>query len=119
MSFNEIILIKLASKNNFKVIKFLNENYPDILDISRFIIVNNYKWDESLTIANCKQCSFSSLWTHLNSYILLSSIQLINPSNLLFNNSGLDLHSITHSYFAFFDMNLLNLSYARSKLSFV
>jgi TonB family protein len=38
-----------ASKNNFKVIKLLNENYPELLDISRFIIVNNYKWDESLT----------------------------------------------------------------------
>ena len=46
---DEEILIKLASNNNFKVIKFLNENYPELLDISRFIIVNNYKWDESLT----------------------------------------------------------------------
>jgi SAM-dependent methyltransferase len=39
----------LASQNNFKVIKLLNENYPELLDISRFIIVNNYKWDESLS----------------------------------------------------------------------
>ena len=46
---DEKILIKLASHNNFKVIKFLNENYPELFDISRFIIVNNYKWDESLT----------------------------------------------------------------------
>ena len=48
-SWDEEILIKLASKNNFRVIKFLNENYPEILNISRFIIENNYKWDESLT----------------------------------------------------------------------
>ena len=46
---DEEILIKLASHNNFKVIKFLNENYLELLDISIFIIVNNYKWDESLT----------------------------------------------------------------------
>jgi hypothetical protein len=46
---NEIMFIKLASKNNFTALKFFNENYPDKLNISRFIIVNNYKWDESLT----------------------------------------------------------------------
>ena len=42
-------LIKLASENNFKVIKLLNEKYPDVITISKYIIKNNYIWNISLT----------------------------------------------------------------------
>jgi hypothetical protein len=48
-SINEIIFIELASKNNFEALKFFDKNYPDKLNISNFIVVNNYKWDKSLT----------------------------------------------------------------------
>ena len=46
---NETLLIELATKNNFTALKFFNENFPDELNFSKYIIANNYKWGSSLT----------------------------------------------------------------------
>ena len=45
---SEIIFIELASYNNFKAIKFFNEVFPNKLNISKYIVINNYNWDASL-----------------------------------------------------------------------
>ena len=46
---------------NFTALKFFNENYPDKLNISKFIIVNNYKWYESLSALIIFNCGLKAL----------------------------------------------------------
>jgi hypothetical protein len=45
---DETVFIKSAARNDFTALKFINEKFQDKLVISKYIIMNEYKWNESL-----------------------------------------------------------------------
>jgi hypothetical protein len=59
--YDEIELIKLASRKDFRILKYFHENFPEKLTISKYIIMNNYTWKCSLSELIISYIDFEAL----------------------------------------------------------